>query len=190
MKKNVILALIFSALFIIISSCKKEDDNRISQKESESKSYLMIDDKKYELDKAYVYPMQTWENKNYLRLFLFSKNVSYSSFMGGFIGEGAGLRTLFDFPLPTITLPEGTYTYIYQKEFPYKGTNFSECEFSSNVNWWMPSAFRLLKTGTITVAKAGTTYTIELSGTDTYDKDIKCYYKGTITELDGVSNLF
>jgi len=191
MKKKLAFLIVFLGVLTIFSSCKKDKENNDDEGNAQkSESYLTIDGTVYELDKAYV-AVSGWSDDNYLKLYLFSSKVAYSSFMSGFMGTGAGIKMAFDFSTPTIVLPEGTYTYVEDGDVPFEGKNFSECQFASNVNWWMSmNGLRSLKNGTISVVKSGAIYTINLSGTDAFGREVKCYYKGTISELESVIDVF
>ena len=50
------------------------------------------------------------------------------------------------------------------------------------------SKLNLLDSGTATITKSNSTYTINISGKDTEGREIKCYYKGAIREINKVSN--
>ncbi|MDR1729972.1 MAG: hypothetical protein LBR52_04850 [Prevotellaceae bacterium] len=191
MKKRFAFLMLFLSILTVFSSCKKDKENDEEEDNTQkSKSYLVIDKTSYELDKAYVAASE-WSDENYLNLYLFSSQVTYNSFMGGFMGTGAGIKMAFDFSTPTIVLPEGTYVYIEDGDVSFEGKTFSECQFASNVNWWMAmGGLRSLKSGTVSVIKSGTIYTIEFSGTDAFGREIKCYYEGIINELESVLNTF
>jgi hypothetical protein len=194
MKKQItFLALLFGVL-IIFSSCDPEEMRMPWWTQGTpgtvitSESYLMIDDARHELSNAYIFP-----TGKYLQLFLFSKTVPYDDFMSGFTGSGTGIFADFDFPASITTLPAGDYTYLKQEvAIPFQGKNFSSCRFAANIGWWMTrnKDLNLLESGTATIAKSNSTYTINISGKDTYGREIKCYYKGAIREINKVSNHF
>lgn len=194
-KRTAIWPILFG-IWIIFSSCDPEEGSGVwgslMSEEQESKSYLMVDGARYDLDMAYTLSTKL-NGKNYLQLFLFPDEVPYDDFMNGFLDNGAGMMALFDFPTPTIALPAGDYTYLKSGITPPgQGKNFSSCKFSTNIEWWMARSgdLDLLESGTAVITKSNDTYTINISGKDVNGREIKCYYEGTIKEINKVSNMF
>lgn len=176
MKSLLKLFIMALALGLIFSGCKKDDDN------SSSQNYFKVGDTQYELSAA---TLLGWEETNVKGVFdvdlaLYSKDIKVTS---PTVTTGEGNILYFQMYSSSLTdLPDGSYSYglesnqkagVLWAADAMINYDFATEESDKNIS---------LKSGTVTVSKSGSEYTINITATGASGETITGYYKGTLTK--------
>jgi len=169
MKKLLLLGLCIA--FIFASSCKKDDKKETTGTGTGSVTYNGVE---YPLTKG-VLELYGNLSKSVVynaELFLFSSGIGYDY---GLTGQGNYIH-LNIYSSSETDLLAGTYTYSYSGE----ANTFDSGEFAIGVNndddTYDDKIY--LGSGTLTIAKSGSTYEITLSGNE--KSGISATYTGTL----------
>jgi hypothetical protein len=176
MKRLFKLFVVFVALGSVVTGCKKDDAD------SSLKNYFKIGDTQYELSAGAILGWEETMAKGVfdVELKLYSSGITMTSAIKATGKSNALCFQTYSSQLND--LPDGSYSYGLESN--QKAGVFWAADALINFDASTDNSEKdiAFKTGTVTISKSGTDYTITIAGTSASGETITGYYKGTLTK--------
>jgi len=140
--------------------------------------HIEYDGKKYEMANCFWSEFPNVQGYSSI-ITIASKGVNYDSSFDGIMGTGNGIRISITH---TESFPSITGTYIFGDY--YESTNcIVSGDLLINKEFWVTSNPIEIESGTLTLSKSASTYTLDFTGKDEHGKSIKMHFNGAIQKI-------
>jgi hypothetical protein len=178
MRNYMMMAALLLAASMAFTACGGSDDDNDDNGggSSSSSNYFTVGDTKYDLSTADFHVDATYSYKNKVALYFWggTLNEDWSN------GTGPTFEIVVALPSSATEPVAGVYPLSPTKEV----NTMISAEYHENYVGNSSNGNSIdLSSGTVTIDKSGSAYTVVFTGVDTNNKTVKLTYKGSITRI-------
>lgn len=172
-------------LVTLIGGCGKEStedpDPENNNEPTIPEYYVKYEGNYYAIDKTVAFIQDIWVGYSEFDIFLAPSTVTYDTLMESLTGTGSGLTMKLWLAETATSIAPGVFNI--GSPATIEINDLTDCAFMNHTDNWDGSGYEgriTISTGTLTVVKNSSVYTLDFTGADESGKAITAHFKGSI----------